>query len=62
VIIRGQTWCYAGGPDHYRLGYVDRAHWSDPRLIGHTYSTAGAVAEVPPLCAAEIDALRASGR
>lgn len=62
VIIRGQAWCYEGGGDQYRLGYVDRAHWSDPNLVGTLHSSAGAVNEAPPLCQAEIAALRASGR
>jgi len=57
VIIYGQGWCYDGGNDYYRLGYVYREHWSDPRLIGRIYKTKG---EVPDLgiCDEEIAALQ----
>jgi hypothetical protein len=41
MIIYGQDWCYESGEDYYRLGYIDREHWSDPRLIGRLYSGAG---------------------
>jgi len=41
MIIYGQDWCYESGEDYYRLGYIDRDHWSDPRLIGRLYSGAG---------------------
>lgn len=30
VIIRGHGWCYEGGPDYYRLGYVFRPIFSAP--------------------------------
>jgi hypothetical protein len=64
VIINGQTWCYdsSGGQvsvsaAFYRLGYVDRKHWSDPNLFGQLYKTVGAVLDLPPICAGEISAL-----
>jgi hypothetical protein len=41
MIIYGQDWCYESSEDYYRLGYIDREHWSDPRLIGRLYSGAG---------------------
>lgn len=49
VIIYGQDWCYDGGGDYYRLGYVDREHWSDPRLIGRIYRKKGDVVVGTPL-------------
>lgn len=58
VIIFGQSWCYDGGGDAYRLGYVYREHWSDPHLIGHIYEAKGDVAAPHPICAKEITALR----
>jgi hypothetical protein len=56
VIIYGQDWCYDGGEDYYRLGYVYREHWSDPRLIGRIYKTKEAP-DLPGICAEEIAAL-----
>jgi hypothetical protein len=41
MIIYGQDWCYESSEDYYRLGYIDREHWSGPRLIGSLYSGAG---------------------
>jgi hypothetical protein len=41
TIIYGQDWCYQGGNDHYRLGYLDREHWSSPILFGRVYSAVG---------------------
>lgn len=57
VVIFGQAWCYDAGGDFYRLGYVDREHWSDPRLIGRLYKTTGQVQAEPALCAAQISDL-----
>jgi hypothetical protein len=58
VILLGQTWCYDGGEGEYRLGYVDREHWSDPRLFGHSHkSTYEEAPHLPPLCEDEIAAL-----
>jgi len=53
-IIYGQDWCYEGGEDGYRLGYVDRSHWSDPNLFGHLYQASGSDAGASDLCADEI--------
>jgi len=33
VIIPGQTWCYEGGQDYYRLGYVYRKFFSAPAMV-----------------------------
>ena len=61
VIINGISWCYdssgeqlGGSGAFYRLGYVDRRHWSDPNLFGHLYQAVGNIADLPPLCAGEI--------
>lgn len=58
VIIFGQRWCYEAGAEFYRLGYVDRQHWSDPNLFGHLYRSKGDTSGHQTLCAAEIAALR----
>jgi hypothetical protein len=57
VIIYGQDWCYDGGQDYYRLGYVDREHWSDPLLSGQIYKTKGEAPDLPGICDEEIAAL-----
>ncbi len=54
VIIHGQDWCYQAGDDYYQLGYVYRAHWSDPRLVGLPVSAQGTGPARAELCAAEI--------
>jgi hypothetical protein len=54
VIIYGQDWCYDGGDDYYRLGYVYREHWSDPRLIGRIYRTKGDVPDLHGMCEEEV--------
>jgi hypothetical protein len=58
VIIYGQDWCYDGGDDYYRLGYVYREHWSDPRLTGRIYRTKGEVPDLPRMCEREVVALQ----
>jgi cytochrome bd-type quinol oxidase subunit 2 len=58
VIIYGQDWCYDGGDDYYRLGYVYREHWSDPRLTGRIYKTKGEVPDLPRMCEEEMIALQ----
>jgi hypothetical protein len=58
IMILGQDWCYDGGEGYYRLGYVYRDHWSDPRLTGRTISIKGNVPDLPPICDAEISTLR----
>lgn len=59
LILYGQDWCYRGADDYYELGYVTRAHWSDPRLTAQRYAARGTPPDQPALCAAEIDAIRA---
>ena len=57
-ILFGQDWCYDGGGYFYRLGYVYREHWSDPRLFGRIHSSTYEEApHLPPLCEEEISAL-----
>ena len=58
MIIYGQDWCYESGDSYYRLGYIDREHWSDPRMIGHIYKTVGEVPDAQPMCKAEFNALQ----
>jgi hypothetical protein len=57
VIIYGQDWCYDGGDDYYRLGYVYREHWSDPLLTGQIYKTKGEAPGLPGIYDEEIAAL-----
>jgi len=57
VTIYGQDWCFDGGDDYYRLGYVYREHWSDPDLHGRIYKTKGEAPDLPGICAEEIAAL-----
>lgn len=58
VIIYGQDWCYDGGDDYYRLGYVYRKHWSDPRLTGIIYKSKGDVPNLPRMCEEEVASLQ----
>ncbi len=58
VIIYGQGWCYDGGGGYYRLGYVYREHWSDPRLTGQIYKTKGEVSDLQRICDKEIATLQ----
>jgi hypothetical protein len=57
-IIPGQDWCYDGGDGYYRLGYVDREHWSDPRLIGRIYRTKGDVPDLHGMCEEDVAAIQ----
>jgi hypothetical protein len=57
VIIYGQGWCYDGGDDYYRLGYVYREHWSDPRLMGRIHTAEGEIPDLHPVCEEEIATL-----
>jgi len=57
VTIFAQAWCYDGGDDYFRLGYLDRLHWSDPRLIGRIYKIAGNPPNLGPACEEEANAL-----
>lgn len=59
VIIYGQDWCYQGGKDYYRLGYLDREHWSSPILFGRVYSAKGNSPLKVDICQPAIDTYRA---
>jgi hypothetical protein len=59
VVIFGQVWCYDSSENYYRLGYIDRLHWSDPRLIGRVHKTAGQMPDLAPICTPEAAALEA---
>ena len=58
MIIAGQDWCYESGEDYYRLGYLDRDHWSDPRLIGRIYKIVGEAPDATPMCMQEFTAIQ----
>jgi hypothetical protein len=53
LIIYGQDWCYDAGEQYYRLGYIDRQHWSAPHLIGRTYQATGLLPELHGICEQE---------
>jgi hypothetical protein len=57
VILSGQDWCYQSGEGYYRLGTVTRDHWSSPYLHIRTYQQAGAIPDIPALCANETEAI-----
>jgi hypothetical protein len=59
VIMYGQGWCYQGGQDYYRLGYLDREHWSSPILFGRVYSAKGHSPLKVDICQPAIDTYRA---
>jgi hypothetical protein len=54
VILYGQEWCYDGGPDYYRLGYIDREHWSAPHRIPQLYNAVGDLPDLDPLCGVRV--------
>jgi hypothetical protein len=54
VILYGQEWCYDGGPDYYRLGYIDREHWSAPHRIPQLYNAVGELPDLDPLCGVRV--------
>ena len=58
VIIFGQEWCYDGGVDYYRLGYIDREHWSAPHFIGRIVQSKGQIHEHYGMCELEAVALQ----
>lgn len=58
ITFYGETWCYEGGADYYRLAYVDRAHWSSPELFANVHAVAGNVTQLPSPCSAHIRALQ----
>jgi len=53
-IIPGQDWCYEGGNDHYRLGYIYRQHFSMPASI-RMHSSAGEPFDADWECRDEAD-------
>ncbi len=57
VILPGQDWCYQSNGDSYRLGYVNRDHWSSPYLSARVITEKGNGDFTDELCAAEIQAL-----
>jgi hypothetical protein len=59
VIIYGQGWCYQGGEDYYRLGYLDSEHWSSPIRFGRVYSAKGHSPLKVDVCQLAIDTYRA---
>jgi hypothetical protein len=56
-ILNGQNWCYDAGANYYRLGYVDREHWSSPCFKGVVFSYAGSLSDLTPVCETAIAAL-----
>jgi hypothetical protein len=54
VIIYGQKWCYDGGDNFYRLGFLDREHWSSPRLIGRVFRSWGDLPDLSGFCEQEV--------
>lgn len=46
LMIPGQTWCYEGGNDHYRLAYKYRAYFSSPISV-RVHAAAGEVSQTP---------------
>ena len=60
AILYGQGWCYQGGQDYYRIGYLDREHWSSPLLYGHVYAVKGHFHFTNDICQAQIEAYRDS--
>jgi hypothetical protein len=59
VILYGQDWCYVGGEDYYRLGYLDRENWSSPILFGWVHSAKGRSPLEADVCQSAIDTYRA---
>ncbi len=60
MIIYGQDWCYQGGSNYYRIGYIDREHWSNPNLIGRVYKSVGEVPASQSMCMDEFTAIQIS--
>ena len=59
VILRGESWCYQGGRDYYRIGAFYREYFSTPLSL-QTYASAGNLPDLPPMCEAEFTALQQS--
>ena len=53
-IIPGQNWCYEGGIDHYRFGYVYRQYFSTPASV-RIHSSSGETFDVNWRCQDEAD-------
>ena len=56
---RGQVWCYQGGPDYYRLGYVFIQRYYEPTLFKpfveiRVYSSAGQPPDTGWMCDDEL--------
>jgi hypothetical protein len=60
MIMHGQDWCYEGGEDFYRLGYIYREHWSNPNLIGRIYKSVGEAPGDANICKEEFAAIQNS--
>ena len=58
VIIQGGNWCYQAGADYFRLGYLDREHWSSPILFGNVYAAKGHSPLKVDVCQQAIEVLR----
>jgi hypothetical protein len=56
VIMQGQSWCYLAGEDYYRLGYLNRDHWSSPILYGRVVAAKGHSGLKMDVCQAAIEA------
>ncbi len=59
VIMHGQKWCYQGEKDAYRLGYLNREHWSSPELFTTVAQTQGRPSASGDVCADEIAQMKA---
>lgn len=59
IIIIGLEWCYDSSADAYRLGYLDREHWSAPYLIGRIYSSEGELDGLGPICEGQAELFQA---
>lgn len=58
MIIYGQDWCYESGDGYYRLGFIDREHWSDPNLIGRVYRASDEIHDPPQICLEQFSAIK----
>lgn len=58
VVIQGGDWCYRAGADYFRLGYLDRDHWSSPIVFGRMASAQGNSPLKEDVCQPTIDRLR----
>jgi hypothetical protein len=59
VLIYGQDWCYMSDSDTYRLGALDRDHWSSPIRFGRVFAARGTSPVNVDVCQPAIDAYRA---